>query len=160
MVKEILSCYLVFSGVGLTRADFQFIDFWEASDEYAAEIFSTLNAGSKKLASSFQNRYNRAKLAAKFYQDSGPCDSGFTNPSYEPVEMKVFDSRAAMSTNLLNFAEMLDSWIESYACLASRDRVAGKQIRVPQRSVKDIRKMSKRNEFQALVEFFGLFFIH
>ncbi|CAG5078437.1 Oidioi.mRNA.OKI2018_I69.PAR.g8984.t1.cds [Oikopleura dioica] len=148
MVKEILSYFLAFSWVGLARADFQFIDFWEASDEYAAEIFSTLNVGSKKFASSFQNRYNRAKLAAKFYQDSGPCDSGFTNPSYEPVEMKIFDPRAAMSTNLRNFADMLDSWINSYACLASRDRVAGKQIRVPQRSVKDIRKMSKRDEFQ------------
>jgi len=147
-MRDLLSGFVAFHGASLARADFQFMDFWQEADSIATEIFTSLNEDSKKVASSFWNRYSRAKLATKFYQDSGECDSGFTNPSYEPVEVVSFDERAAMSTNLKNFADMLDDWIESYACLKSHDRVAGKQIRVPERSVKDIRKMSRKSEYQ------------
>jgi hypothetical protein len=158
-MRDLLSGFVAFHGATLARADFQFIDFWQEADSFATEIFTSLNEDSKKVASSFYNRYNRAKLASKFYQDSGECDSGFTNPSYEPVEMVSFDERAAMSTNLKNFADMLGDWMESYACLESHDRVAGKEIRVPERSVKDIRKMSRKSEYQERIKIFVLCFI-
>nr|CCG47874.1 oikosin 30c [Oikopleura dioica] len=133
-MRDLLSKFIAFHGASLARADFQFIDFWQEADSFATEIFTSLNLDNKKVASSFYNRYQRAKQATRFYQDSGPCDSGFTNPSYEPVDVVSFDDRAAMSTNLENFADMLGDWIESYACLESHERVAGKQIRVPERS--------------------------
>ena len=153
-MRDLLSKFVAFHGASLARADFQFIDFWQEADSFATEIFTSLNLDSKKVASSFYNRYQRAKLATRFYQDSGPCDSGFTNPSYEPVDVVSFDDRAAMSTNLKNFADMLGDWIESYACLESHERVAGKQIRVPERSVKDIRKMSRKTEYQERIKHF------
>ena len=156
-MRDLLSSFVAFHGASLARADFQFIDFWQEADSFAAEIFTNLNEDSRK----FRRRYNKAKLVSKFYQDSGECDSGFTNPSYEPVEMVSFNERAAMSTNLKNFADMLEDWIESYACLESHDRVAGKQIRVPERSVKDIRKMSRKSEYQERIKifhFYALFF--
>ena len=143
MREQFLASFLALHGAKFARADFQFIEFWEAADEYASELFSALGAASKKHASAFDNRYERAKRAVEFYQDSGPCDSGFTNPSYEPVEMRSFDTRASLATNLNQFADMLDDWIDSYACLASHNRVEGKKIRVPERSVKERFKLRK-----------------
>ena len=110
-MRDLLSSFVAFNGASLARADFQFMDFWQEADSFASEIFSSLNQDSKKIAASFYNRYERAKRASMFYQDSGPCDSSFTNPSYAPVEMFVFDSRAAMATNLENLADMLGNWI-------------------------------------------------
>lgn len=153
-MREPLLKILALLGVSYVSADVQFIDFWEETDEFAAELFTEINSISgKKFASSFQNRYERAKRAAEFYQDSGPCDSSFTNPTYELVEMKRFDRREAMATNLVNLADMLDGWIDSYACLAAHDRVSGKKIRVPRRSIKDIRKLSERKQYQVIFSY-------
>lgn len=85
-----------------------------------------------------------------FYQDSGPCDSRIWSPTYDLVDVKKYNRREAIATNIENLAQMLADWMSSYACLTAEDKALGRRISVPKRSIKDIRRLTQIPAFQRI----------
>ncbi|CAG5100153.1 Oidioi.mRNA.OKI2018_I69.XSR.g16868.t1.cds [Oikopleura dioica] len=122
--------------VGSGEADF--LDFWRETDIFAHQIRDTIY---KKGAQKFSKKYDRVREVVNFYQSSGECDSVVTSPTYEPVTFDEgsFDRRASPATNIAVFTDLIDRWIQSYACiedLATFDSIV--------EALSDIFKIAKR----------------
>ena len=135
----------------LTNAHYnQFLDFWDAADEFSFKLGKSLE---KKNGTYLIKKYDKVKEVMKFYRsgDFGDCSYGKRNsmtfqPSYEEVTVEEFDMKKALSENILNFANMLEDWIDSYVCLG---RYGKKRVLVNAReSVDDIKTLATLSEYQ------------
>jgi hypothetical protein len=106
---------------GLSHARVQHLDFWRECDSFALNIQDDISKtlgngpGSKK----FSRKYENLKKVLKYYQDFY-CESEFTDPTLELVTIREYDEQLNEARNIRNLADMIEEWIESYACFEEK----------------------------------------
>jgi len=124
---------------GLGRADpVQFLDFWKESDVFALQINNELGR-----ARVFYKKYTNLKKVLQHYQNEGDCEGGHSDPTYERVNMKSFDERLNQAANIDNFLEMMEDWIQSYACFDMK-----RQPKVYDSVINKMREIGNNDKFQ------------
>ena len=106
----------------LTSADpVQHLDFWRECDTFALQIQNdvTNNLGKVPKHRKFTSKYEILKNVLKYYQDFY-CESEFADPTLELVTIREYDEKLNEARNIRNLADMIEEWIESYACFKDR----------------------------------------
>ena len=101
---------------GLSRADpVQFLDFWTETDIFAFRIQDAVSDVVK--GNMFFRKYENVRQVLQHYQNDGDCESVLSDPSYAQINVKTFDDKLSEAANIDNLVDMLDDWIQSYACI-------------------------------------------
>ncbi|CAG5108242.1 Oidioi.mRNA.OKI2018_I69.chr1.g3702.t1.cds [Oikopleura dioica] len=112
MREPFLISFLI--GLSQTAAPHQqFLDFWDDLDSFVFEAFDLRSRVPWKMRRKLINRYEATRKVMQLYQNEGPCES---SPIFELVEMHEFDETKTPSENIEILGEMINDWIQSYAC--------------------------------------------
>ena len=127
---------------GLGRADpVQFLDFWKETDVFALQINNAVaELGEGRV---IYRKYKLLKKVLQHYQNEGDCEGGHSDPTYEQVNLTSYDERLNEAANIDNFLDMMEDWIESYACFDEK-----RQPKAYERIIKNMRDIGNNNKFQ------------
>ena len=128
----------------LIRADpVQHLDFWRECDTFALQIQNdvTKNLGKVPGNLKFTRKYENLKKVMKHYQDFY-CDSDFADPTLELVTFREYDEKLNEARNIQNLADMIEEWVESYACFFDK-----KTKNMFARAVTNLYNTSNKSEF-------------
>lgn len=127
---------------GLSRADpVQFLDFWSESDVFAFQLQNAVSDVVK--GNRFYRKYKNLRQVLQHYQNEGECEGDLSDPTYERVNVKTFDEKLNEAANIDNFVNMLDDWIQSYACIDKKNK-----LNMFNRAINLMRQVGDRDEFQ------------
>ena len=132
---------VLLAGLGRANPD-QFLDFWRETDVFAFQIKNAVSdvVNGKR----FFKKYKNLRQVLQHYQNAGDCESQLSDPTYARVSLKTFDEKLNEAANIDNFVDMLDDWIESYACIDKK-----KTLNVYNRAINLMRQVGDNEEFQA-----------
>merc|ERR1719223_1807765 len=127
---------------GLSRAEpVQFLDFWTETDVFAFQIQDAVSDVVK--GNRFFRKYKNLRQVLQHYQNSGDCEGDLSDPTYARVNVATFDEKLNEAANIENFVDMLDDWIQSYACIDKKNK-----LNMYNRAMNLMRKVGDNEEFQ------------
>ncbi|CAG5110316.1 Oidioi.mRNA.OKI2018_I69.chr2.g4729.t1.cds [Oikopleura dioica] len=130
-----------FVAIFANSSNADFFKFWGDADVFAYQVRESFPRPG--LGRRFLKKYDEVQQIVRYFQLAGVCESSITSPTHEPAQNfdAVFDSRASPSTNIEALANLLERWIESYACV---DDSGADDYEAVQQSLLEMRKIAKK----------------
>ena len=127
---------------GFCRAEpVQFLDFWTETDIFAFQIQNAISDVVK--GNAFLRKYENVREVLQHYQNGGNCASHLSNPTYAHVSVATFDEILNEAANIDSLVDMLDDWIQSYACIDKKGK-----LKRYNRAMDLMRQIGNNDQFQ------------